>query len=99
MGFNILLHPDADLEIDEAIDWLNERQSGLGKIFFEEYSKTRDTTSESPFLYPKIYKECRRAIIKRFPYSIIYQAIDDTIFILAVFHHKRNPKIWKDRAS
>lgn len=48
------------------IDWLNQQQTRLDKVFFEEYCKTRDAISEAPFLFPKICKECHRSIIKRF---------------------------------
>ncbi|MDD1438570.1 hypothetical protein MEN24_20045 [Dolichospermum sp. ST_sed10] len=47
--------------------------------------------------YQVTYKQVRRVLIRRFPYVILYIFDQDTIFIFACFHAKRNPKQWLDR--
>jgi hypothetical protein len=36
-------------------------------------------------------------VFRRFPYSLIYRVIGDDVFVLACFHGKRNPRVWRSR--
>jgi hypothetical protein len=48
--------------------------------------------------YPAGYRNTRRALIRRFPYGVVYLPIpeQDTIVVLAaVLHCGRDPKLWK----
>jgi plasmid stabilization system protein ParE len=36
--------------------------------------------------------------VRRFPYSVFYRVEADRIVVLAVFHGRRNPRIWQARA-
>jgi plasmid stabilization system protein ParE len=33
----------------------------------------------------------------KFPFAVFYDVLDDTIFIIAIFHNRRDPKIWQER--
>ena len=37
------------------------------------------------------------ALVRRFPYLVLYRLGDESISVIAVFHAKRDPKIWKSR--
>jgi plasmid stabilization system protein ParE len=50
-----------------------------------------------PETHAKVYQDVRRALVRRFPYSIYYRFRADRIVVLAVFHNKRDPKVWKAR--
>jgi plasmid stabilization system protein ParE len=52
-----------------------------------------------PRVHPVIYKNVRRAVVKRFPYVVYYEVETDRIVIISVFHSSRNPSIWKARAT
>lgn len=39
----------------------------------------------------------RRALVKRFPYSIFYQEGTDAIYIYSIFQNAQDPQKWKDR--
>jgi len=53
---------------------------------------------ENPLLFPIIHKEMRKATLRSFPYSIIYEVHNpDVILVVAVMHQKRNPDRWIDR--
>lgn len=51
----------------------------------------------NPKMPPKIYKEARRAVVRRFPYCIYYIIQSDRIHIVSIFHTSRNPKKWQSR--
>ena len=49
--------------------------------------------------YPAGYRNTRRALIRRFPYGVVYLPIpeQDTIVVLAVLHCGRDPKLWQNQ--
>lgn len=47
--------------------------------------------------YPTIYKQARRALIRRFPYGTLYVFEPEIVAVMACFHSKRNPQSWQDR--
>ena len=49
-------------------------------------------------MHAKVYREARKALIKRSPYSVYYRSRADRVVILAILHNKRNPDTWKSRA-
>ena len=66
---------------------------GTGKKLDECISRIK----RKPELYPQIYKHLRRAIVKRFPFIIVYDYSEKEIIIYAVFHSRRNPQSIKQR--
>jgi len=39
----------------------------------------------------------RRALVRRFPYEILYEIENDEIIIYAIYHCARDPEVWKRR--
>ncbi len=39
----------------------------------------------------------RRALVRRFPYEVLYEIEEDEIVVYAVYHCARDPKGWKRR--
>jgi plasmid stabilization system protein ParE len=48
MAFKIKIEPDARLDIQEAIDWYNKQQKGLGKKFHADLLKHIDSLAKNP---------------------------------------------------
>jgi plasmid stabilization system protein ParE len=46
-----------------------------------------------------MHKQTRKAVLRKFPYSIFYLVEGDAIIVLACFHGKRNPIDWLRRAD
>lgn len=42
---------------------------------------------------------CRRVIVRRFPFSIFYQVRGDVIYVIALAHQHRNPNYWRARVT
>jgi hypothetical protein len=52
--------------------------------------------SKQPKLYSEKYKQFRQALIKPFPYLIIFEIIEETIVVHKVIYAKKNPnKLYK----
>jgi len=90
-------HPDAELELEDAINYYEERQNGLGYDFsFEVYSTIKRIVN-NPKAWTILGDDIRRCMTNRFPYGIIYSEQDNEIYILAVMNLRRHPDYWKYR--
>ena len=90
-------HPDAELEFEDATNYYEEREKGLGYDFsLEVYSAIRRIIN-SPKAWTILEDDIRRCMTKRFPYGIIYSEQNDEINILAVMNLRRHPDYWKYR--
>jgi plasmid stabilization system protein ParE len=50
-----------------------------------------------PEAAPIIHRDTRRFLLRRFPYGIHYRVIDGGVVVVACFHAKRSPRIWRSR--
>jgi plasmid stabilization system protein ParE len=93
----LLIHPEARLELREAIAYYEDCMDGLGREFFREIYVSIRRIARTPALWPGLSENSRRFLTKRFPYSIIYQVLDEEVLIVAVAHQSRKPGYWKGR--
>jgi toxin ParE1/3/4 len=94
----VILSPAAEAELDEALDWYDMHQPGLGQRLAQHVDAVFQRISVSPGLYPEVFRDVRRATLSRFPYSVFYRVEQNQIFVLAVFHGSRDPAEWIGRA-
>jgi plasmid stabilization system protein ParE len=52
-----------------------------------------DGIEAHPFGYQVVYRNTRRVLLDKFPYSVYYLVQDESVIVLAVIHHKRNPEL------
>jgi plasmid stabilization system protein ParE len=94
---NTNFHPDAEQELNDAIDFYESKEFGLGIDFAIEIKKAIERIESYPQSWTILDGEIRRALLNRFPYGILYAVNDSEIIILAIMHLRRNPKYWKNR--
>ena len=76
----------------------NDRQSpGLGDEFLREFAHTVRLIREYPEGSTEVRPGIRRALLRRFKYSILYQLKDGEAIIIAVMHHRQKPDTWLKR--
>jgi hypothetical protein len=94
---NVVFGDAAKTELVETIEWYEVQQKGLGNRF----AQSLDIAKKRIVLFPDISAEIahgiRRAIIKGFPYGLIYSIHEETIEIIAVAHLHREPMYWDNR--
>lgn len=93
----IFFHQAAKEELLSARDYYDDLVFGLGKSFILEIEKTINVNKRNPLAYPIIKQNIRKAVIMKFPYSILYIIEGDKIYLLAIMHQKRKPLYWKNR--
>lgn len=98
MTLQVVFRPAARAEFDGATLWYEDRQLGLGIQFVAEIDRAVDLASKFPDRYPIKHSEIRCIRAHRFPYFIFYIVEAERIVVLAVFHARRDPAIWKARA-
>jgi plasmid stabilization system protein ParE len=92
------IHPSAENELRVAAQFYEARLAGLGEAFLVEVGRSFDRAHHSPESGAPCYGRYRRLMIRRFPYSVVYEVLADAILILAVAHHRRKPGYWLRRA-
>ena len=95
----LILKPLAEIEITEAAIWYNFQRDGLGEEFLLALEAKFNEIKRNPYQFKIIYKNVRRAFPNRFPYGIFFITEETIIYILAIVHTSRNPKIWKKRGQ
>jgi hypothetical protein len=94
---NIEFIEPASIELDDAITYYDMQLQGLGKKFLEEILQTVNLISIFPEVWAKNSVYTRKAVLKKFPYNLIYLKSKGIIYIIAVAHQHREPEYWIDR--
>lgn len=97
MKYQLLVQPQAESEIADAFFWYETQDEGLGNEFLRAVDVCLSAIQRHPMSYPLIYKQIRRALVRKFPYGIFYLIERDRIVIVACFHVRRDPKQWLRR--
>ncbi len=92
-----IFHPDAEAEFEEAVNYYEECQEGLGYDFSFEVFSAIKRIMHNPEAWVVLEDELRRCMTNRFPYGIIYSEQNDDIYIVAVMNLRRSPDYWKYR--
>ena len=93
----VRFRPQARAEIREARGWYESRVPGLGRAFISEV----DTTISFLRLHPQMYaavsddEQVRRALLHRFPYSLVYEIVTPhEIVVLSCRHVRQDEMNW-----
>ncbi len=89
--------PEAESEIEAAHDWYELQRSGLGTQFLFEFDAVLSRASANARVFQKVGRVTRRALMRRFPYVVLFFVEDDRIVVTGVFHGRRDPGSWSDR--
>lgn len=92
MKLQVVFRRVAKAELDEAIDWYETRELGLGKRFARAITSEVERISDAPDRFPHSHLDLRRIVVREFPYTIHYLVESEQVVIVAVFHAKRDPR-------
>ena len=71
--YEIVVHEDADSEINNAPAFFQSRQEGLGDQFLREVAAAFRRIQSYPLSGNPIFDEFHSRLMRRFPYSIVYR--------------------------
>jgi len=94
----ILFTQAARADLVEAVHWYDTHAPQVVPQFRGALRTALSRIAENPKQFPPSFKNTRRALLRRFPYIIVFRETQDAIYVVAVFHTSRNPLIWQGRS-
>ena len=96
--YPVIFTPAARAELIDAQDWYENEAPGLGRRFRAMVDTEIERMSANPRQFPVIYKSVRRALLRHFPYALMFVIeADETLTVIACFHGSRDPARWQKR--
>ena len=81
----------------EAAAYYELQVSTLGENFLDIIENAINEIAEHPETCPEIDKGIRKLVVRRFPFSILYQVFNNEIIVVAIMHYKQKLRYWVDR--
>jgi plasmid stabilization system protein ParE len=97
VAFTVVFTEAARAELIEAQDWYEGEASGTGRRFRQALDVLVERLSANPRQFPVVFKNVRRALLRRFPYSLFFVLDEQTLLVIACFHASRDPLQWQRR--
>ncbi|MDP2956388.1 MAG: type II toxin-antitoxin system RelE/ParE family toxin [Longimicrobiales bacterium] len=94
-SLRLVFAPEARLDILAARTWYEEQSPGLGWEFSRAVEAATAALLRFPKSFPQVHGEVRKAVLRRFPYSLLYVLEGDDLTVLGCFHQRRNPHSWQ----
>ncbi|MBM4345009.1 MAG: type II toxin-antitoxin system RelE/ParE family toxin [Deltaproteobacteria bacterium] len=99
MTRRVVLVLEAQAELEAATVWYFERNAKIADDFQAEIVRLSGQAAAMPLAFARTAESgvVRRAVAKRFPYSVFFTETATGILVLAVAHAKRRPGYWLGR--
>lgn len=94
MTWAAIIRPRARLQIAEAVDWYDSQSPGRGDDFLRSLEETIEAICRNPYQFQTLRGDLRRAVLRRFPYLVIYAASEHEVTVLRCVHARRHPRAW-----
>ena len=97
MTRDLILHPEAEDEVLQTLEWYAERSALAARAFVYELNGVINRAARSPESGPRMFGNIRRIVFPNFPFDLVFRQQGKVIEIVAVAHHRRRPLYWKNR--
>jgi toxin ParE1/3/4 len=100
MSFSIRIDRRAVEDIQQSVDYYEEKQPGLGRLFEQELNRQINKLKTSPFFQVR-YDKVRCIPLHTFSHMIHF-TVDETkniVSVRAVFHTSRDSEMWTRRTD
>ncbi len=92
-----LLTEAAQADIEDAIVWYQSQAPEMVSEFREALRSIVRRIEQNPEQFPRSTSKTRRALLRRFPYLVLFRQKQDLVVVVAVFHTSRDPRAWRKR--
>jgi len=92
MTYNLRFLPEVEEDVIVGYAWYEEKVPGLGEEFLRIFYACVGDISREPLIYPKVHKELRRRLLRRFPYAIYFTVKGSEVIVFGLFHCARDPR-------
>ena len=99
MAAELILAQEAEQDIAEAYAWYEAQRTGLGEEFLHCVDACMQLVCRVPEAYPIVQENYRRALVRRFPFAVFYEHVEESVIVYCVFHTARDPQKWRQRLA
>jgi hypothetical protein len=89
MTYSLSFLPEVANDAITGYDWYEDRSTGLGNDFLRLLYANSNEIPRDPLLYPIVFKNFRRRLLRRFPYAIYFRIEERNV---VVFGLPRSPQ-------
>ena len=97
MTLPLALAPAAEDDIRDAAAWYDAQQPGLGDAFLRSVEASLARIRRLPKAFPVCEGGARSALLRRFPYVVLFRIQEQRIEVVAVWHGHRDPNGGRQR--
>ncbi len=94
---DFIILDDAEDDLLNAYNWYQAKELELGDRFLSSVQEGLTLIRQHPDIFTVSIVECRRALISKFPFEIIYEKKENRIVVYSVFNCSQHPQRWKSR--
>jgi plasmid stabilization system protein ParE len=93
----LIILPFAETDIKETVSYFKEVRNDLDRDFIQAIDASFFEIFNNPVAFPIVKYDIRKFVMAKFPFCIYFVDKNEALYILSVFHDKRNPKEWQRR--
>ena len=93
----VLFTREAEAELSRVVDHYTGQRDGLGDEFVDAVDEMVRDIGAWPLAGRRFDSSIRGRILGRFPYWMLYQQRDSTIWITSLVHQNRGEDFWRSR--
>ena len=94
MKRSVRFEAPAQAEIVAAFEWYEQRSYGLGGDFLRAVAAGEERLAREAEGFPVARGRFRRILLRRFPYALHFEIVDEVVSVLACIHLRRSPERW-----
>lgn len=98
MSRPVRLSPLASRDLQQARDWFDGQEPGLGDAFLERVNETIQRIATNPEQYQLALLDLHRAPVRTFKYSVWYRVLPDSSVVVACLSDRRDLSLARRRA-
>ena len=97
MTWQVIFEAAAQAEMAEAFAWHDQKSYGLGGDFLRVVAAVEEQLTRNPRAFPPTRGRFRRIMLRRFPYALHFELLNEqTVSVLACVHYRHPPARWPD---
>ena len=89
--------PQAEAELVHEVEYYSNARAGTGIRFQAAVEASIERAARHPLGGAPSAKGTRSALVKGFPFSIVYRADERELLVVAIAPHRRRPGYWLPR--
>lgn len=90
MAFSLHLLPEAERDVNKALEWYGGPETDLGSRLMAEIAEALNKLENHPTYYRYFKGNHRRILSETFRYQIIYSVEASRVLIYAIYHTSRD---------